>query len=332
MRFVALSALSLAALVAGAGGLLPALAGAPPDKNLVETATAAGTFQTLVKALGEAGLAKTLEGRGPFTVFAPTDEAFAKLPAGAFDSLSKDPKKLKALVGYHVLAGQHLAKELGGSTSAKTLEGSEVRFGPKGAFQVDGAKVTQEDLRATNGVIHVIDAVLVPPSLRADPAFAKGDADSLYALTVTTLEGKELPLSTFQGKVTLVVNVASECGFTPQYAGLQKLHAELADRGFSVLGFPSNEFGGQEPGDAAGIRKFCDSRYGVTFPLFAKVVTQAGADQSPVYALLTKGRPAPSWNFCKYLVGKDGKVIAFYESAVTPVDPGLRRAIEAALK
>ncbi len=334
MRFLASSVFAAAVLAAGAGSLLPVVAGAPPEKNLVETATAAGNLQTFVKALGEAEFAKTLEGKGPFTLFAPTDEAFAKLPAGARDALSKDKDTLRALIAYHVLAGRHLAKELAGSKSAKTVEGDEVSLGAKLGLLVlvDDAKVTREDLVATNGVIHVIDAVLVPPSLRADPAFAKADADLLYALTATTLEGKELALSTFKGKVTLVVNVASECGFTPQYADLQKLHAEFSDRGFAVLGFPSNEFGEQEPGDAAGIRKFCDANYGVKFPLFAKVVTQPGAGQSPVYALLTKGRAAPSWNFCKYLVGKDGKVIRFYPSAVTPADPELRKAIETALK
>jgi len=326
------SVFAFAALVVGVGGLLPARAGDKDGRDLVATATAAGTFRTLVKALGEAELTKTLEGKGPFTVFAPTDDAFAKLPAGVLEALAKDKKKLKALLAYHVLAGQHLAKELAGSKSAKTLEGGELTFGGTEAFLVNDAKVTQHDLLATNGVIHVIDAVLVPAALAAELGAAKKDADSLYALTATTLDGKELALATFKGKVTLVVNVASECGFTPQYAGLQKLHAELADRGFAILGFPSNEFGGQEPGDADKIRTFCDTRYHVTFPLFAKVVTQPGADQSPIYALLTNGRPAPSWNFCKYLVGKDGKVISFYESAVTPGDAELRKAIETALK
>ena len=332
MRVLASSVLAAAVLVAGAGRLLPAAAGDKDAKPLVATATAAGTFGTFLKALGQTDLGKTLEGKGPFTVFAPTDAAFEKLPAGALEALAKDRKKLTALLGYHVLAGQHLAKELAGSSTAKTLEGDAVKLDGKEGLLVNDAKVTQPDLRATNGVIHAIDAVLVPPALAADLAAGKADADSLYALTTTTLDGKELALSTFRGKVTLVVNVASACGFTPQYAGLQKLHAELADQGFSVLGFPSNEFGGQEPGDADAIRKFCDTRYHVTFPLFAKVVTQSGAEQSPVYALLTKAHPAPNWNFCKYLVGKDGKVIGFYESAVTPSDPDLRKAIEAALK
>jgi glutathione peroxidase len=156
-------------------------------------------------------------------------------------------------------------------------------------------------------------------------------ADSLYALSASSLEGKPVALSEWKGKVTLVVNVASECGYTPQYADLQKLHAELSPRGFAVLGFPSNDFGAQEPGSAAEIRTFCDKRYAVKFPLFAKVATKAGKDQSPIYSFLASKKEAPNWNFCKYLVGKDGQVIAFYKSAVAPADPALRKAIEAAL-
>lgn len=140
-------------------------------------------------------------------------------------------------------------------------------------------------------------------------------------------------LAKCKGKVTLVVNVASECGYTPQYAGLQKLHDELAGRGFAVLGFPSNDFGAQEPGDASQIRQFCTAKYKVTFPLFAKLQTKAGEGQSPVYAWLQKQTgKLPNWNFCKYLVGKDGKVIAFYPSKVTPDDKELRAAIDAALR
>lgn len=156
-------------------------------------------------------------------------------------------------------------------------------------------------------------------------------ADSLYTFDTRTLEGAPVSLSEHAGQVTLVVNVASACGYTPQYAGLQALHTELAGRGFAVLGFPSNEFGGQEPGDAEQIRSFCETRFAVTFPMFEKCVTKPGAGQSPVYAFLTDGRDAPSWNFCKYLVGKEGRVLGFYPSAVAPDDAGLRRAIEDAL-
>lgn len=154
---------------------------------------------------------------------------------------------------------------------------------------------------------------------------------SLYDLDVQRLDGTPADLEEVRGKVTLVVNVASECGFTPQYAGLQKLHDELAGDGFAVLGFPSNEFGGQEPGAPEQIRSFCERNYGVTFPLFAKIETQPGPGQSPVYAFLGQGGDVPNWNFCKYLVGKDGEVRGFFPSKVAPEDRRLRNAIAEAL-
>ena len=155
--------------------------------------------------------------------------------------------------------------------------------------------------------------------------------DSFYALKTTALSGAPVDLKTFEGKVTLVVNTASQCGFTPQYKGLQALHTELAPKGFSVLGFPSNDFGGQEPGSAQEIKTFCEKNYGVTFPMFSKVVTKAGADQSPIYAWLGQSGNLPKWNFSKYLVDKHGKVLAFFPSDVTPESPELRQAIEKAL-
>jgi glutathione peroxidase len=157
--------------------------------------------------------------------------------------------------------------------------------------------------------------------------------DSLYQLTTKTLEGQPAELRTYVGKVALVVNVASQCGYTPQYEGLEKLYGELKGRGFVVLGFPSNDFGGQEPGTATEIRQFCSLNYDVSFPLFEKVVTKAGPGQSPVYVALQKqAGELPSWNFAKYLVGKDGKVVKFYKSGVKPDDAGLRKDIEAALR
>lgn len=155
--------------------------------------------------------------------------------------------------------------------------------------------------------------------------------DSLYSLKTTDLTGKPADLSSYKGKVVLAVNVASACGFTPQYKGLQKLHEELSGKGFTVLGFPSNEFGGQEPGSAEEIQNFCDTKFGVTFPLFSKRKVKPGPDQDPVYAFLTAGGKAPNWNFCKYLVGKDGKVIAFYPSNVAPESKELRDQINTAL-
>ena len=156
-------------------------------------------------------------------------------------------------------------------------------------------------------------------------------ADSFYSLKTTTLQGKPADLADFAGKVTLVVNVASECGFTPQYKGLEALHQELSGRGFAVLGFPSNEFGGQEPGSPEQIQTFCQKNYGVTFPMFSKLATKPGPEQSPIYGFLTRTGNVPSWNFCKYLVGKDGKVIAFFPSKIAPESPDLRKAIEDAV-
>lgn len=157
-------------------------------------------------------------------------------------------------------------------------------------------------------------------------------ATGFYNLATSTLEGAPIDLSQYAGQVTLVVNVASECGYTAQYSGLQELHEELAPSGFSVLGFPSNEFGGQEPGSAEAIRNFCTSRFNVSFPMFEKCEVKPGAGQSPLFAFLEEQTgETPNWNFCKYLVGKDGKVIAFYKSAVTPDAAELRKAIAAAL-
>ncbi|MBL9077810.1 MAG: glutathione peroxidase [Planctomycetes bacterium] len=157
-------------------------------------------------------------------------------------------------------------------------------------------------------------------------------AMDLYSLRAPALDGSTVDLASLRGKVALVVNVASECGYTPQYAGLQRLHAELAPRGFTVLGFPSNDFGAQEPGTAEQIRSFCTERYAVEFPLFAKVGTKAGAAQSPVYALLGEATGSlPNWNFCKYVVGKDGRPVAFFPSRTAPDAKELRAAIEQAL-
>jgi glutathione peroxidase len=154
---------------------------------------------------------------------------------------------------------------------------------------------------------------------------------SLYELSTKTLEGEPAALSQYQGKVSLVVNLASKCGYTPQYQGLEALYKSYKDRGLVVMGFPSNEFGGQEPGTPAEIRSFCSMTYGVTFPLFEKSVTKPGAEQSPVYGFVTAGREAPKWNFSKYLVGKDGKVVGSWPSSVTPSAPELITAIEAEL-
>jgi glutathione peroxidase len=179
-------------------------------------------------------------------------------------------------------------------------------------------------------------ALTVPASAFSAPRVGEAPGapvsnDSFYSFKTNTLAGKPADLGQFAGTVTLVVNVASECGFTPQYKGLEALHEELKAKGFSVLGFPSNDFGGQEPGTPEQIQTFCQKNYGVTFPMFSKLVTKAGPGQSPIYEYLGKTGNLPNWNFCKYLVGKDGKVVAFFPSKVAPESKDLKDAIEKAL-
>ena len=163
------------------------------------------------------------------------------------------------------------------------------------------------------------------------PRTAGGAVTSFYDLKTTTLDGKPANLAMYRGKVSLVVNVASFCGFTPQYEGLEKMQREMKDKGFNVLGFPSNDFGEQEPGSAEEIGAFCKRTYDVTFPMFEKLVTKPGLEQSPIYAFLGKSGHLPAWNFAKYVVGKDGQVVAFFPSDVTPESSQLRQAIAAAL-
>lgn len=153
-------------------------------------------------------------------------------------------------------------------------------------------------------------------------------SESIYTLTVPRLDGTPQSLAAFEGKVALVVNLASRCGLTPQYAGLEKLYQQLAAQGFVILGFPCNQFGAQEPGSPEQIQQFCSLNYGVTFPLFAKVDVLPGSTQSPVYQILTASGHVPNWNFSKYLVGKDGRVLRFFAPTVAPDAPELLQAIQ----
>jgi glutathione peroxidase len=159
-------------------------------------------------------------------------------------------------------------------------------------------------------------------------------APSLYDIPLKDIDGKAASLAPYKGKVILVVNVASKCGYTPQYTALEAMHKEYAAKGFSVLGFPCNDFGGQEPGTAEEIKTFCSDTYHVTFPLYEKLHTK-GAEQHKLYAGLT-GTDSPfpgpiKWNFTKFLIGKDGKIIKRFESATKPDAPEVKAAIEAAL-
>ncbi len=159
---------------------------------------------------------------------------------------------------------------------------------------------------------------------------------SIHQVELPRLDGKPESLSAYSGKVVLAVNVASRCGFTPQYAGLQELQDRYADRGFTVLGFPCNQFFHQEPGSAEQIQEFCSINYGVTFPLFAKLDVK-GEGQHPLYSILSEtaddsGKAGNvSWNFEKFLVGRDGRVVRRFRSKVVPEDPALIEALESLL-
>lgn len=151
--------------------------------------------------------------------------------------------------------------------------------------------------------------------------------------TMTAIDGSAVDLASFDGKVVLVVNVASRCGATPQYAGLQKLYDTYKDRGLVVLGFPANDFMGQEPGTDAQIADFCSSKYHVTFPMFSKI-TVKGANMPPLYKTLTESADPPGaigWNFEKFLIGRNGAVVGRFKTRVAPDDPALITAVEAAL-
>ncbi len=157
-------------------------------------------------------------------------------------------------------------------------------------------------------------------------------ASSIHEFTMNSIDGQATPLSTLKGKAVLVVNVASQCGYTPQYAGLQALYEKYKGQGLVIVGVPANNFGGQEPGSNEEIKQFCSRKYSVTFPIMAKVSVKGG-DQTPLYQYLTTTMGGDvKWNFTKFLVGKDGKPVQRFESGVSPDSPELAAAIEKALK
>src|SRR5271166_4057847 len=161
-------------------------------------------------------------------------------------------------------------------------------------------------------------------------------ASGVYSYTLNSIDGKPAPLAEYKGKVVLLVNVASRCGFTPQYSALEATYEKYKDQGFVILGFPANNFGAQEPGTNEEIKTFCSRKYSVTFPMYSKISVK-GADQAPLYAYLTKETgPGISgdikWNFTKFLVDRNGNVVQRFESAVTPDSPEVVSAIEKQLK
>jgi glutathione peroxidase len=159
---------------------------------------------------------------------------------------------------------------------------------------------------------------------------------TVFDFTLNSIDGQPTPLSSFKGKVVLLVNVASRCGYTPQYAGLEALYEKYKDRGFVIVGVPANNFGGQEPGSNEEIKTFCTAKYHVTFPMMAKVSVK-GSDITPLYAFLTDKAANSAtggeigWNFTKFLIGPDGKVLARFDSKIEPESKELSSAIEKAL-
>jgi glutathione peroxidase len=159
-------------------------------------------------------------------------------------------------------------------------------------------------------------------------------AGGLYDIPLKDIDGQATTLAPYRGRVLLVVNVASACGYTPQYTGLQAVFEKYQAGGLTVLGFPCNQFGGQEPGSNREIKEFCSAKFHVTFPMFDKISVN-GAGRHPLYAALAgQGSPFPGdigWNFTKFLVGRDGKILQRFDSGVEPDSPEVRQAIEAAL-
>ncbi len=159
-------------------------------------------------------------------------------------------------------------------------------------------------------------------------------ASSVYEFTMNSIDGQPLPLSNFKGKVLLIVNVASFCGFTPQYEQLEAVYEKYKDQGFVIAGFPANNFGAQEPGTNEEIKTFCSRKYNVKFPIYSKISVK-GPDKAPLYQYLTEtsgGEIGGGWNFTKFLVDRNGKIIARFESPVKPDSPEVVAAIEKALK
>ena len=161
--------------------------------------------------------------------------------------------------------------------------------------------------------------------------------DSIHNFTVKNLQGKEVKLDEYKGKVLLIVNTASECGYTPQLRGLQRLHEKYKDKGFTVLGFPSNDFGGQEPLKGEAIQQFCEVNYGVSFPVFDKIHVK-GEKAHPLFKFLSGKKQfglipsVPKWNFHKYLVDKEGRVVDFFYTITKPDSPKIARKIEKLLR
>jgi glutathione peroxidase len=230
------------------------------------------------------------------------------------DSLTK--RGARAAFAKTLLCAAGLGAALGLATAG--CKGNEVAKAPEAAPQSGAPEPPVEAVGAS------------PAGAPAPVSGSEASAPSIHTLTMKRLDGTDTSLSAWAGQVLLIVNTASKCGYTPQYEGLQQLHAKYSARGFAVLGFPSNDFGDQEPGTSEEIAKFCTSIYAVNFPMFEKTTTK-GPDKSALYALLSEARGEPKWNFHKYLVDKRGRPVEVWPSAVEPGSPEIVSAIEAQL-
>jgi glutathione peroxidase len=173
--------------------------------------------------------------------------------------------------------------------------------------------------------------------IQAGDSSKGGNTPLIYDFVLKSIDGKEVKLDLYRGKALLLVNVASQCGYTPQYEGLQKIYLKYKDQGFMILGFPANNFGAQEPGTDQEIKAFCSTRYHVTFPMFSKISVK-GPDKNPLYQFLTEEKTDPKfageikWNFSKFLIDKNGNIVARFDSKDTPESEKVVEAIELALK
>ncbi len=195
-------------------------------------------------------------------------------------------------------------------------------------------KTRSDGLYGFTGILLAVSVVMFA-AVFAIPAFADGEQDAL-SFTMKNIKSEDISLENFRGKVVLLVNVASKCGLTPQYDDLQTMYGKYADEGLVILGFPANDFAGQEPGTDEEIEQFCRVNYGVTFPMFSKISVK-GKNQHPLYAFLTSDDTNPdfggeiSWNFTKFLIGRDGTVINRFEPKTKPLSDEVIAAVEAAL-
>jgi glutathione peroxidase len=223
-----------------------------------------------------------------------------------------------------------------GKSGKAEFHGPGETIGP-GTFIIEAAAARARQTRRADGPpgAKVMKKLLVLVALVLGSTLMAADK-TIYDFTLNSIDGQPTPLSTFKGKVVLLVNVASRCGYTPQYTALESLYEKYKDQGFVIVGIPANNFGQQEPGSNAEIKTFCTSKYNVKFPMMAKVSVK-GSDITPLYAYLTDKSVFPNtggeigWNFTKFLVGRDGQVITRFDSKVTPDSPEVTSAVEKAL-